>query len=610
LIDGLKMDLEHQLYYLLILIPALGLAAQWIAWKYKLPAIVLLSAFGLILGPGLDVVHPSTQMSGLVQTFIKFSVAVILFEGGLNLSLFELKETVKGIRRLVFPALFLAWGAYSLCAYYIGKLSLPISLTFGAIIVVSGPTVVMPMLRQARLKRRISSYIKWEGIINDPIGALLAVLVFQYFILSQFSGDNNLIWNFTQGIIIASVAGVGTAKILGFIFEKGWAPEYLTPAIVFVCILGLFYLPNLIQDEAGLLAVTLFGLTLSNLKIASMAQIHRFHETLTVILVSCLFIILTASIDINQIMSLDLNKILMIATIIFIARPIVIMISTVKSQMTIQERILLSWIAPRGVVAAAVAGVFAYELNHYGYSEGNILVPLVFSIILVTVVAHGFTISFFAKKLGLAATNNNGLLIVGASLWAVQLADFLSKQNVNVMIADASWHSLKYARLANIKTYHGQVLSEEAEEHLDLSEIGYVIAATNNDAYNAMICSRFGHELGRNKTYQLPILSTDQKDSRDLHPSLAGKQLFNQDYTYEELMRRHYMNWNFSGQKLSGTLDFGQYTQTLPKDTLPIAIIKKDGSLSFNIGDEFEPTEGETPIVYRPKAMQERRGAS
>ena len=603
------MSIEKELYYLVILVPALGLCAQWLAWRFHLPAIVLLSAIGLTLGPGLDILAPTLHSSAFVQTFIKFAVAVILFEGGLHLSWYELKDTAKGVRRLIFPGLLFAWGAYSICAYYIGQIPLALALTFGAIIVVSGPTVVIPLLRQARLKRNIASYIKWEGIVNDPLGALLAVLVFQYFVLSNIhQTHHNLLLQLFQGIIIATVSGIGLAKILGYCFEKGLTPEFLNPAIVLVCILGLFYIPNIFQDEAGLLAVTLFGLTLSNTQMACLAQIHRFHESLTMILVSCLFIILTASIDTQQILALNWHHVAMLASIIFIARPIVIFLSTINTDMTFKEKILLSWIAPRGVVAAAVAGVFAFELSQYQIAQGDLLVPLVVTLILATVVLHGFSLSWVAKKLGLAATSNNGVLIVGASLWSVQFAQFLRDNNINVMIADASWHSLKYARLAKINTYHGQVLSEEADEYLDLSEIGYVIAATNNDAYNAMICSRFGHELGRNKTYQLPILSSDQRDARDLHPSLAGIQLFSKNDTFEELMRRHYMHWDFTLTEITEQLPYSVFCQTAAQDMLPVAIVKKEGSLEFNTGNDFTPNPQDKIITYQSRVNKERRG--
>tara|TARA_R110002110_G_C13469647_1_gene720032 strand:- start:13992 stop:15836 length:1845 start_codon:yes stop_codon:yes gene_type:complete len=603
-------DLINDFYFIVILIPLLGLIAQWFAWRFHLPAIVLLSATGLLLGPTFHLIQPDLHSNEALKAFVKFSVAIILFEGGLYLQLFELKEVFSGVKRLVFPTIPIAWGIYALCTHYIGGISWPIAFIFGAIIVVSGPTVVIPLLRQARLKRKTASYIKWEGIINDPIGALLAVLVFQYFLAKQLGdAEFHIFYELFKGLSVALLLGIGAGYILAYTFKKGLVPEFLKPTLSLVLVLFIYYVSNLALEEAGLLAATAFGITLSNLKLPSIGEIRRFNESLGIILISCLFIILTATLNISQISNLNISILLLILAIMFIARPIIILLSTIGSDVSWPDRILLSWIAPRGVVAAAVAGVFAYELTEAGLPDAQILVPLVFALILTTVVAHGFSLSFVAKKLGLAATKNNGVLIVGASLWSIELAKALHAEDIPVLIAETSWHKLKFARLAGLRVYFGQVLSEEAEERLDLSEMGYVIAVSDNDAFNALVCSRFGHELGRHNVFQLPVVSHHEKDARDLPSTLAGKQLFTPEYTYESLLRDHFLDWTFQCTTFSDAFTFEQFNENAKTVYLPILIIHTDTSLSFYSADmKVQPKSGEKLLTFTQKINGTKNG--
>jgi len=595
--------LTQDFYFIVILVPLLGLIAQWIAWRFHLPAIVLLSATGLLLGPIFHVIQPDLHSNQILQAFVKFSVAVILFEGGLYLQLFELKEAFSGVKRLIFPAIPIAWGTYALCTHYIGGISWPIAFIFGAIIVVSGPTVVIPLLRQARLKRKTVSYIKWEGIINDPIGALLAVLVFQYFLAKHLgNAEFHICYELLVGFSVALLSGGGGGYLLAFTYKRGMVPEFLKPTLSLVFVLFIYYISNIALEEAGLLAATAFGITLSNVKLPSIEEIRRFNESLGIILISCLFIILTTTLNIAQIKNLNISIFFLMLTIMFVARPIVILLSTIGSAVSWPDRIILSWVAPRGVVAAAVAGVFAYELSEAGFQDAELLVPLVFTLILSTVVAHGFSLPFIAKKLGLAATKNNGVLIVGASLWSIELAKSLKAEGIPVLIAETSWHKLKFARLAGLPVYFGQVLSEEAEERLDLSEMGYVIAVSDNDAFNALVCSKFGHELSRHNVFQLPIVSHHEKDARDLPTTLAGKQLFTQEHTYENLLRDHFLNWQFQCTTFSEEYSFEQFNDNVPSDYLPIVIINNDKSLSFYTKNKkIQPKAGEKLMIFIKK---------
>ncbi|MEM7504339.1 MAG: cation:proton antiporter, partial [Pseudomonadota bacterium] len=249
---------EEHIAITIVSVSALGVAAQWIAWRLKMPAIIFLAAFGLVVGPALGLIDPSADFGEFLRPVVSLCVAIILFEGGLSLQLRELKEAAGGVRRLVYAGVPLAWGFSSACAHYVGGLDWPVSLVFGAIMVVTGPTVIMPMLRNAALNRRTASYLKWEGIVNDPIGALLAVLVFQFFIFRQ-SGSAwpevvaGLALAIGSGIILGGLGGVAIGRAM----RAGLVPEYLKSPIMLGLVLVVYTVSNLIQHEAGLLSVTI-----------------------------------------------------------------------------------------------------------------------------------------------------------------------------------------------------------------------------------------------------------------------------------------------------------------------------------------------------------------
>lgn len=598
---------EHQLNWILIFIPLLGLSAQWLAWYFRLPAIVLLTVVGLIFGPFLGVIQPAAQFGELLSPLIKVSVGLILFEGGLSLKLYEFREAANGVRRLVFPAVPIAWGLYSLCTHYIGGISWPISLIFGAIIVVSGPTVVIPLLRQAALKRVPASYIKWEGIINDPIGALLAVFVFQYFVLS-IAGENwtQIFWSLLRGTSAALLLGAGGSYMLAKAFRNGLVPEYLKPPIVLGAVLIAYALSNAVQEEAGLLATTMFGMVLGNLGLPSIDEVRRFNESIGILLVSGVFILLTANLDVGILLHLNWRTLILFLAIIFLARPLTIFLATLGSKVEYSERILLACVAPRGIVAAAVGGVFAYKLEEMGVIHANMLVPMLFALIITTVVVYGFALPYIAKKLKLAAEHKNGLLIAGSSSWTAELANILIKNQIKAIIVDASWQRLKHARLLDIPYVYGQVLSEVAEEEIDMSEIGYVLAASDNDAFNALVCAHFAHKLGRNEVFQLPTSEFNEQDSRGgLNPALSGQSLFKEDYTFEDLLDQHYHGYTFQATKLTETYTPEQYEASAKTQAYPVLIIRGQKLVFFAKNTKAELQIDDVIISYSPHPQEE-----
>jgi NhaP-type Na+/H+ or K+/H+ antiporter len=601
------IDMANNLTGFIVLVTTLGIAAQWLAWRFRLPAILLLSIAGLVVGPWLGWINPGAQLGAMLDPLVGLLVAIILFEGGMNLRFHELKEAGPGVMRLGTAGVAITWLLGSIAAHYVGELSWPVAVLFGAIIVVTGPTVIMPMLRQARLKQRPASLLKWEGIINDPTGALLAVLVFEYF---SYLGSGEAVVQVLSGLAIAiaaaAVLGVGGGYLLGKAFSRDDVPEYLKAPVTLALVLLCYGLANQAQHEAGLLATTLLGMTIGNMQLRSIEELRRLKEYVSILLVSGIFVILTANLDPHILTRLDWRSAVLIVLVVFALRPVSVLLSTVGLGMDWRERMLLAWIAPRGVVAVTIAGVFAASMNAQGYGGADLLLPLIVTLVLVTVVLHGSTIGWLSRRLGLAAASQNGILIVGASNWSTDLAIKLKEMNIPVLIADSSWYNLSQARLSGILTHYGEILSEHAEMELDLNDMGFLFATTSNDAYNAFVCTRFAPEFGRNQVFQLPMHNVPEQENKAI--KLAHRGIFAMDpvATNEELERRHYRKWQFKKTHFTKTFSFENHLQVESAGALPMLLLRPDGKVSFN-SEEFplEPAEDDVLLSYVPPPSEQ-----
>ena len=587
------------------LVAVLGLGAQWVAWRLRMPAIVLLAASGLVAGPLSGWLVPSQAFGPLLQPLVGLAVAVILFEGGLNLPLHELRHAASGVKRLASVGVLLAWLLTAMAARYVGGLTWPVSLVLGAILVVTGPTVIIPLLRHARLPRRPASFLKWEGIVNDPIGALLAVLVFEFFVYpGPASATSQVVTGVVLAIVAAAILGLGAGFLLGQAFVRGYVPEFLKAPSILGVVIAVYTAANFFQEEAGLLATTALGVVLGNMRLASIAEVRRFKESMAVLLVSGVFIVLTADLDPAIFARMDWRSAAFVASVLLVVRPTAVLLSTAGAKMSWRERLLVAWIAPRGIVAAAVAGVFGPELVRQGYRDAELLVPLVFAVILTTVVAHGFTIRWVARRLGLAAASEEGVLIVGASAWAMELARILTALKVSVMLADSSWHRLREARLSGISTHYGELLSDLSEQSLDLSGVGYVLAATDNDAYNALVCTRFAPELGRDRVLQLAAADTGKSEARALSRTLRGRVAFSERATYDAMVGHYYQGWVMQRTRLTESFDYPTYLSRCPEAAEQLLAVRDGGKVQFSTADRpIEPEPGAVVVCYTPERI-------
>jgi NhaP-type Na+/H+ or K+/H+ antiporter len=592
--------MEHQALVIAV-VGILGIGAQWLAWRTGWPAIVLMLAAGFIAGPGLGLIDPHATFGALLEPMVAIGVALILFEGGLSLDFRELNKYGEGVWRLVLLGAPIAWVLGSLAAYYVAGLVWPVAILFAGILIVTGPTVVIPLLRQSSVQRRPAAILRWEAIVNDPVGALCAVIAYEYF---RLSAEGNTVWGIVPPLILgAALAGfIGylAARAIAWSFPRGYVPEYLKAPILLVTVVSVFVLSNLIEHEAGLLAVTVMGVALANMHVASLRSIHPFKQNIAVLLVSGIFILLSAGLDLEELRRFEWQFGLFLLAVLFVVRPATILLSLAFSTVPWNERLFLAWIAPRGIVMVAVSGLFALRLSELGYADGTILIGLSFAVVVTTIVAHGFTIDLVARWLGVRGASRPGLLIVGATPWAIALARQMHELGTPVMVVDANWVSLKPARAAGIPTYHGEILNEATEHNLDLSPFQVLVAATDNEAYNTLVCSEFAPEIGTDKVYQLGAPG-DETDHRALPSSLRGRALFASGLGVTEVAERQLEGWVFRRTRLSDQFDIHAARETLPAAADMLLLLRPDGTMRFfTHASAPEPQPGDTIVSFSP----------
>ncbi|NBC23558.1 MAG: sodium:proton antiporter [Gammaproteobacteria bacterium] len=584
----------------LALIGALGVAAQWLAWRARLPAIVLLLLAGFIAGPVTGVLDPAADFGDLLRPLVALAVALILFEGGLSLNFSELRETSKAVQRLVTIGALLAFGLGALAAHYLAGLSWPSALVLGAILVVTGPTVVMPLLRHARLKPQASSLLRWEAILADPVGALLAVLVYEGVLVAQAElAGAELLVKVGGAALWALLGGYALGRLLVLAFVRGKIPEFLKAPVVVVAVLATYAVSGLILEESGLLTVTVMGITLGNSRIASLDELRRFKEFITVLLVSAVFVVLTATLDLAALQSLTPRDALFFAALLFVVRPASVLLSTAFSGIGTRERLLAAWIAPRGVVAVAVSGLFAVALAEQGIADGERLVALTFAVVMITVVLHGFTLTPLSRLLDLGAAGPPGVLIVGGSPWSTALAEQLDAMKLPVMIVDRNWNHLREPRYQGIPVYYGEILSETAEEHVDLNRFGFLVAATDNDDYNALLCTDFGPEFGRGSVFQIGR-PEGEDDRHTLVVTLGGRPLLTEVGGFRTLNSRLAAGWEFRKTTLSDGFDEADLRERLGPDGQRVLARRKSEVIWLTGPEPPKLVEGDVVLTFGP----------
>ena len=517
-------------------IVALGFAAQWAAWWMKLPAILPLLLIGIALGPLAGILNPDQVFGDLLFPAVSLGVAIILFEGGLTLRVEEIKGHGRVVTRLITLGVLVTSVTIAAATHWLIGLDWQMSFLFGALVSVTGPTVIVPMLRTVKPTENVSNILRWEAILIDPLGALIAVLIYEFIASGAAASGLAALGLFAEIIIVGVVAGAAGAYALAYPLKRHWLPDYLHDMAALGTVLLIFTLSNSVAHESGLLAVTVMGMLLANMKDVQTDDILDFKESLSVLLISALFIVLAARLDVAMIGGLGWPLLGVLAVVLFVARPLSIALSTVGSKLNWRERTLLAWIAPRGIVAAAVSALFALQLDAAGTVGASLLVPLTFSVIIVTVVAQSLTARPFARALGVAEPEARGILIVGGNPAALAIAISLKKLNLPVIVADTSWEQIRKARMAGLRTYFGNVVSDHADRHLDLVGIGQLLALSRRPALNSLACLRYRSEFDSGHVYSVRFEEENSKsEAMTTGAALRGLDLFAQGVTLQKL---------------------------------------------------------------------------
>lgn len=518
-------------------IGVISLICQWVAWRLRLPAILFLLIAGIAIGPVAGVLQPEQMFGDLLFPIVSLSVAVILFEGSLTLQFKEIQGMGKMLRNLLSIGPIINWVVGALACRITLGISWDISLLFGAIIVVTGPTVIMPMLRAVRPNARVTNILKWEGIIIDPIGALLAVLVFEFIIAGKkFDTLGHAFVMFGQTVSLGIVLGCLSGYLLGLALRQHWLPQFLQNAGSLTFMLGIYALSNALVHESGLLTVTVMGIWLANMRGVPVDEILEFKESLSVLLISALFIILAARIDFQLIAGLGFGPILVIMALMLIARPLGVWISARGTPITMQEQLFLSWVAPRGIVAAAVSALFAFRLESQGHPDAALLVPLVFLVIIATVIIQSLTATALARKLNVIEPATSGYIFIGANSVSRAIAKVLQGLNLPVLLTDTNWENIRQTRMESLPVYFGNPMSEHAENHMDMTGIGYMMALSPYKQLNTLATFHFLDLFGKGHVYGLSEGDTDQKASHQLSDKYkATRRLFGESVTFAKL---------------------------------------------------------------------------
>ncbi|MDX1617383.1 MAG: cation:proton antiporter [Balneolaceae bacterium] len=532
--------MSEVLLYGLISIVVFGVGAQWLAWRFKLPAILLLLLAGIVAGPITNLLNPDQLLGDILPPFISASVGIILFEGGLSLRFSELRDIGGSVINLVSTGVIVTLIIAAYSALQLFDMSLELAVLMGAILVVTGPTVIIPLLRQVRPAGQVGSILKWEGIVIDPIGAMLAVLVFEVIFASGLSEATSIaVTSILKTIFFGTVLGLAGAGLIYLLLKRYLLPDFLQNPVTLMVVLAIFGLSNFFQHESGLWATTVMGIALANQKSARIHHIVEFKENLRVLLLSALFILLAARVELENLLNnLNWDILYFLLILIFVARPLSVFLSTIGSKLNIREKLFLSWMAPRGVVAASISALFAIQLVNNGFAEAEQMVPIIFIVIIATVTTYGLTASPVARLLDVAKPTPRGFLIIGAHPWARKLGSMLDEQGFKVVIADANWSNINKVRKLGLESYHGNVLAEYALDEINLDGIGKLLALTPNDEVNALAALRFSDIFGTSEVYQLASGSQIKKNDReDVPDALSGRTLFNDDLNYDTMTR-------------------------------------------------------------------------
>ncbi|QHI37512.1 K(+)/H(+) antiporter NhaP2 [Kordia antarctica] len=583
----------------------LGILAQWVAWKLKIPAILPLILIGLLVGPiaaeflsedGTKWIEPKWNgEKGLfpgesLYYFVSLAISIILFEGGLTLKRSEIKTVGPVITKLITLGSAITFFGAGIVAHLVFGLSWELSFLFSGLIIVTGPTVITPILRNIPLKKDISTVLKWEGILIDPIGALVAVLVFEFISVEGDSGfTKTALIEFGKIILFGTTFGFTFAHALAFAINKKFIPHYLLNVVSLSAVLLVFVQSEIFAHESGLLAVVVMGMVLGNGKLENIKELLYFKESLSILLISILFILLAANINMEDLMLLySWKTAVLFIVVVFVIRPIGVFLSTARSKLNINEKLFISWVGPRGIVAAGIASLFGSKLVKQGVEGAEYITPLVFMIVLGTVLLNATTARLFAKIVGVFLTKSDGILIVGASKVSRLLGHYLETNERHVVLIDSNKSNIAKAKELGLEAINTDIYSTMLTDNIELNDVGYVMAMTGNSAINEYAINKFSKQFGENGSFRLVTREEMLDDNNNPKEGLFSN---TDDYaTLTEVTRKYPSIQEIDindKEHYKGLIDI----TNKDKDIIPLFIKKEDGEFHIISSHNMEIDE-------------------
>ena len=519
----------------IVLFLALGIFSQWLANRIKWPSIVVMSIVGLLVGPILGLANPEQTLgSEIFSPIVSLAVAIILFEGSSNLDFRELKGISKAVIRIITIGATIAWALGAIALHKILGFPISIAIVMGGLLLITGPTVIQPLLKQAKVRNSVDTVLRWESIILDPLGPILALAAFYvYQIIGQGFGFQ-LLFIFIFKMLIVALIGFGASFFFNWLIQRDVIPQNLMPSIQLVFILLVFSICDQILDESGLLAVTIFGLMMARYKRHDLIykESDHFIENMSSILVSTVFILITSSLTPSVLMNVLSWKLVIFSLVmIVLVRPIAVLLSTIGTEITKKERALVAMMAPRGIVVLTVAQFFGGLFLNDNIKMASYITPVTFGLVFITVVIYGFSFTPISKMLGLASTEPPGVILVGESEFSYHLGRQLQSHGIPVMVFNLFSNTSDKAEELGFEIFKGNLLSSSDRMYADLIRYNKCLLMTKSFIFNSLAFNELVPEFGLNNVNMMPVSFTDDQARNNLNGPLRNHILFDEKHS-------------------------------------------------------------------------------
>ncbi len=575
----------------------IGVASQWAGWRLKVPAIVFLLAAGLIAGPITGLLDPDELFGDLLFPFVNLAVAVILFEGALGLGVHRVRDAGRTVWMLLTLGAAVTIGLTAVAAHVVLDVPWSLGWLLASVLVVTGPTVIGPLIRSIGLHGRVASILEAEGTLIDPIGAILTVLVFQTFY--ENTPGRNLPIELMLTLVVGAVIGLVAAWLLTLGLARFLLPDELYNVGTLAMVIVAFAVADAVQHEAGLVAVTVMGFTLASQRRTEVRHVLEFNETLRILFISGLFLLLGARIEWATLRAIEWRNLAFLAALVLGVRPLSVAVSTVGSGLARGERCFIAATAPRGIVAAAIAATFSLRLAEQGAADSQVLVSASFTVIAGTVLLSGFGARPLARRLGLVDESHRPMVILGTNPLAVAFAEAFEAQGVPTRMISLDRREVSSARLSGLAAVHGSVLDEGLWDQVEESGASTFVALTSNDEANAIACRRVAPLVGRRNVFRV---ASDRREhaTSQMSAITPGRLLVDERATYSSMDERISSGWRFRSTKLTGVFDEGEYVASLPEGALMIGVIRS-GSIDLAArGQGLKLRDGDCAVALVP----------